>query len=157
MDTGFFIDEMALLKAFIDYRTLSYNELQERGVVPTLDKQEHRALFKSTVDKLKRWELIESIPDSHPKAWKVNLDKAQKEYEQLTRDIERKQLVDKYSYEYLRELVEGHEKKLRHLSLYRNLAIAASCVSLIVLITGMGIPQMIAALKHLLHSLLHHS
>ncbi len=65
-ENGFFIDEMSLLKAFLDYKTLSYNDLQDKGIVPNLDKQEHRALFKASIDKFKNWQLIESIPDSHP-------------------------------------------------------------------------------------------
>ena len=155
-ENGFFIDEMSLLKAFLDYKTLSYNDLQDKGVVPNLDKQEHRALFKASIDKFKNWQLIESIPDSHPRAWKVLQERAKAEYEQLNRDIERKQLVEKYSFENLISEVNNNAHKLRWIKLYRNMAIAGFGLSLIVFITGMGLPQMFVAAKNIVHHLVYH-
>lgn len=155
-ENGFFIDEMALLKAFIEHKTLSYNDLQDKGIIPNMDKQEHRALFKSSIDKFKNWQLIESIPDSHPRAWKVLQERAKAEYDQLNRDIERKQLVEKYSFENLMHEVNSNAHKLRWINLYRNMAIAAFGMALIVFITGMGLPQMFVAARNLFNHLLHH-
>ena len=83
-------------------------------------------------------------------------ERAKAEYEQLNRDIERKQLVEKYSFENLISEVNNNAHKLRWIKLYRNMAIAGFSLSLIVFITGMGLPQMFIAAKNIVHHLVYH-
>lgn len=146
-----YIDEVALLKAFIEYKTLSYSELQEKGIVPVLNKQDRRNLFKNTIDKFKRWELIEPIPDSNPIAWNVVMEKAVAEYNRIIKEIEQKQLIEKYSFQYLQEEVKLNTRKLRRIMLYRVLAIVGFCTGTISFLTGLTLPDIIRALKHLFH------
>ena|SRR5579872_1574317 len=151
-----YIDEMALLKAFIDYRSLSYTEVQEKGIVPVLNKQDRRALFKSTIDKFKRWQLIEPVPDSDPKTWTVILDNATVEYNKLVKDIEQKQLVEKYSFEHLQDQVKSNSKKLAGIKVYRLLAVGGFTIAAFSFITGLSLSQFVAQVKHLIHALLDH-
>src|SRR5437868_1356180 len=117
--TNNYIDELALLKAFIEYKSLSYTEVQEKGIVPPLNKQDRRAAFKSTIDKFKNWQLIEYAEGSDPKTWHVHYDRALAEYNKLIKDIEQQQLIEKYSFEYLKDEVRENTKKLRGIKLYR--------------------------------------
>ena len=148
-----YIDEIALLKAFIEHKTLSYTEIQEKGIVPVLNKQDRRALFKNTIDRFKQWQLIESVPDSDPKSWKVIYDKATAEYIKLQKEIEQKQMIDKYSYEYLKEAINLNTHKLKRIKLYRILAVTGFTLALFNFITGITLMQSLSALKHLFHYL----
>src|ERR1700734_4007411 len=98
-----YIDELALLKAFIEHKSLSYTEVQDKGIVPLLNKQDRRALFKSTIDKFRRWQVIEPVPDSDPKTWTVIIENATNEYNKLRKEIEQQQIIEKYSFEHLQE------------------------------------------------------
>ncbi len=151
-----FIDEMALLKAFIDNKTLSYTEVQEKGIVPVLNKQDRRVMFKNTIDKFKKWELIESIPDSDPKAWTVIPDKAASKYDKLIKEIEQKQLVDKYSFAYIQEEIKDSNKKLEHIRLYKVLAVIGFILATISFTTGLTLISLIDACKHIVHSISGH-
>lgn len=150
MDSNY-IDEIALLKAFIDYKTLSYTEVQEKGIVPVLNKQDRRNLFKNSIDKLKRWELIEPIPDSDPLAWNVILDKATIEYNKLMKEIEQKQMIEKYSFQHLQEEVKSNTRKLRRIKLYRIFAIIGFAAGTFSFLTGLTLLDVIKGLKRLVH------
>lgn len=150
MDNNF-IDEIALLKAFIDYKTLSYTEVQEKGIVPALNKQDRRNSFKNSIDKLKRWELIELVPDSHPLTWNVILDKATIEYNKLMREIEQKQVIEKYSFQHLQEEVNDNTRKLRRIKVYRVLAVTGFVVGMFNFLTGLTLTELIHWLKHIYH------
>jgi hypothetical protein len=156
MDNNY-IDEIALLKAFIDYKTLSYTEMQEKGIVPVLDKQDRRALFKNSIDKFKKWDLIEPIPDSDPRAWTVILDKATIEYNKLMKDIEQKQMVEKYSFQHLQDEVKSNSKKLKRIKLYKTLAISGFIIGAFNFITGLSLSGLFTALKHLFHTIIAHT
>ncbi len=146
-----YIDEIALLKAFIDYKTLSYAEVQEKGIVPVLNKQDRRNLFKNSIDKFKRWELIEPIPDSNPQAWNVVMDKAILEYNKLMKEIEQKQMIEKYSFQHLQEEVKSNTRKLRRIKLYRVFAIIGFAAGTFSFLTGLTLLDVIKGLKHLFH------
>ncbi len=146
-----YIDEIALLKAFIDYKTLSYAEVQEKGIVPVLNKQDRRNLFKNSIDKFKRWELIEPIPDSNPLAWNVVMDKAILEYNKLMKEIEQKQMIEKYSFQHLQEEVKSNTRKLRRIKLYRVFAIIGFAAGTFSFLTGLTLLDVIKGLKHLFH------
>lgn len=151
-----FIDEVALLKAFIDNKTLSYPELQQKGIVPQLVKQEQRALFKSVIDKFRRWQVIELVPDSDPKTWTVIPEKALAEYNRLITDIERRQVVDKYSFEAFQEELRENSKKLKRIKLYKVLGITGFAIAVFQFVTGLSLWGLYTAAKHLLHTILNH-
>jgi hypothetical protein len=151
-----FIDEVALLKAFIDHGTLSYPEVQEKGIVPLLKKQEHRALFKHTIDKFRRWNVIDIVPDSDPKAWAVVPERAREEYDKLVIEIERKQVVDKYSFEAFQEELQDNSKKLRKIKLYKALAVAAFGLAVFHFVTGLSLMGLFGLLKHFAHGIINH-
>ena len=155
MDSNY-IDELALLKAFIDNKTLSYTEVQEKGIVPVLDKQDRRALFKNSIDKFKKWELIQPIPDSDPRAWTVIIDKATIEYNKLMKDIEQKQMVEKYSFQHLLEEVNLNSKKLKRIKLYQALAVTGFIVGTFNFLTGLSLPALFIAMKHVFHTITTH-
>jgi hypothetical protein len=146
-----YIDEMVLLKAFIDHGTLSYTEVQERGFVPSLNKQDRRISFKNTIDKFRRWELIEPIPDSDPRAWNVIMDKATIEYNKLVKEIEQKRVVEKYSFVALQDEVRENTKKLKGVKIYRFLAVTAFTISVFQFFTGLSFLQIFAAIKRFGH------
>jgi len=149
-----YIDEMVLLKAFIEHRSLSYTEVQEKGIVPVLNKQDRRALFKNTIDKFKRWQVIEPVPDSDPKTWTVILDNATTEYNKLVKGIEQKQLIEKYSFEYLHDKVNSNSKKLVGIKVYRILAVAGFIMAALSFIAGLSLSQLLSQIKHIIHSVL---
>ena len=149
-----YIDEMVLLKAFIEHKSLSYTEVQEKGIVPVLNKQDRRALFKNTIDKFKRWHVIEFVPDSDPKTWTVILDNATIEYNKLVKDIEQKQLIEKYSFEYLHDKVNSNSKKLAGVKVYRILAVAGFIMAALSFIAGVSLSQLLSQVKHIIHSIL---
>jgi hypothetical protein len=151
-----YIDEIALLKAFIEHKTLTYTEVQEKGIVPVLNKQDRRALFKNTIDKFKQWELIEPIPGSDPQSWKVICEKATAEYLKLQKEIDEKQMIEKYSYEYLKEEVSLNTQKLKGIRIYRILAVTGCALAVFQFITGLSLMQLFTAMKHLLHHLSGH-
>jgi hypothetical protein len=117
-------------KPFIEHKSLLYTEIQEKGIVPILNKQDRRAVFKNTIDKFKRWELIEPVPDSDPETWTVILDKATFEYNKLRKEIEQRQVIEKYSFENLQEEVKDHTQKLMGIRIYHVLAVSAFVIAI---------------------------
>lgn len=148
-----YIDELALLRAFIDYKQLSYTEVQEKGLVPLLNKQDRRNLFKNCIEKFKKWGVIEAIAESDPPAWAVIPDKAVAEYNQLVKEIEQRQVIEKYSFQHLQEEVSDHAKKMRRIKLFRALAIIGFVLGTFHFLTGLSLIELIKYLRHVYHLL----
>lgn len=152
----FYLDELALLRAFIEHKTLSYTDVQEKGIVPVLNKQDRRVLFKSCIEKFKKWEVIQVVPDAHPVAWNVVPDKAETEYNRLVRAIEQQQMIEKYSFQHLHEEVQLHSRKLTRISLFRVLAVVGCVLAAFNFLTGLSLPALFTLLKNLWHTIQHH-
>lgn len=147
------IDKIEILRAFIEYKSLSYTDIQDKEIVPPLDKQERRTAFRNVIDRLIAHHCIELIPGSDPVTWVVSMDNAILEYYRMT--IEEKEVIEKYSFEKLGQTVKVHHLKLKYIYLFRVMAVVAFVVSLTHFITGMNLAQLIAAIRQGFHSLLH--
>ncbi len=152
----FYLDELALLRAFIEHKTLSYSDVQEMGIVPVLNKQDRRVLFKNCIEKFKKWGVIQVIPEAHPVAWSVVPEKAAEEYNKLIAAIEQQQMIEKYSFQHLQEEVNLQGRKLSNAGLYKVLALAGFILGSFNFLTGLSVPVLYTQLKNLWHSFQHH-